>query len=116
VIASTTAAFEDWLMLFPEAIVSTIGTPPYTSNWGYVADMSSPGDRSALWLNIVWVDGPRPTAGKLYANGRFRELRIDPDCAFVSPSSYHDPGFSKQTVAPFGVNRDWPVGYPASTT
>jgi hypothetical protein len=67
--------FENMLVkVFPGMIVlADNGKTPTTANYGYIASISSPGDGSAAWLNIVWVYGTKPTSGTLWLH-RWRRL------------------------------------------
>ena len=101
IIPSSFSKFGDWLnALYEGVILTTTGKPPATSNWGYVRNLTSPGDGSALWADIVWVVGTQPTSGNIYPNGRFRRLNFESDNVFVSPMSWEDPKFMKQTIPP----------------
>jgi hypothetical protein len=118
IIPSSFAKFGDWLnALYEGVILTTTGKPPPTSNWGYVRNLSSPGDGSALWADIVWVAGAQPTSGNIYPNGRFRRLNFEADNVFVAPMSWLDPSFMKQTIPPalrpsYGFPAAYPLQYP----
>jgi hypothetical protein len=63
----TAANFERWLINSGAgAILSTSAGGPFTTNWGYISSVSSPGDGTALWLNVTWVNGTKPTSGTLW--------------------------------------------------
>jgi hypothetical protein len=114
IIPSGFPLFGDWLnALYEGLILTTTGNPLASSNWGYVANLTSPGNNSAIWADIVWVAGAKPTSGNIYPNGRFRRLNFESDNVFVSPMSWEDPKFMKQTIPPaLGPSYGFPTAYP----
>ena len=113
IIPRSFAQFEDWMIaLFEGAVVSTTGKPQPAS-WGYVQTLSSPGDGSAIWVDIVWVTGAKPASGSIYPNGRFHRLLFGASNVFVAPCGWEEPGFMKETIpTAFGPSYDFPPGYP----
>lgn len=112
--AGATQNFQTWLSwAYAGAIVSTNSSPVngLTTNWGYVQSVTSPGDGTAVWLNIVWVNGTQPTSGSLYLFRRKRLLFASGN-TLNSPATWASPGFLKETTASFGTNWDYPSGYP----
>jgi hypothetical protein len=112
-IPKTFASFQQWL------IWTTVGTvlaltnvPPYAVNWGYVSRCTSPGDGSALWLNVVWVNGSKPTSGRLYLR-RARRLFFASGNTLNKGCTWASPKFLKETAT--GCETGWyfPTGYPA---
>jgi hypothetical protein len=114
IIPALFARFQDWLVAIYEGmIISTTGAAPIILSWGYINNLTGPGDGSAIWADIVWVAGTKPTSGNIYPNGRFRELRISNDSVIVAPGQWNDPGFMKETIPPqFGPSYDFPAAYP----
>jgi|SRR5690348_1777588 hypothetical protein len=104
--------FEQWLIwTTPGTIVSTNSQPPYTTNWGYVASATSPGDGTALWLNVVWVNGTTPTSGTLYLR-RFRRLYFDQGNTFNPGTIWASPGAVKETAPGWEAGWSFPTGRP----
>jgi hypothetical protein len=113
-IQSTFTNFQNWLIFTaPGAILSTVAAPPFSTNWGYVASMSSPGDGTALWLNVVWVNGTKPTSGTLYA-ARQRWLLFGSGNTLSSGTNWASPGFAKKTATGCETGWDFPAGYLAN--
>lgn len=109
--------FEAWLInSYAGAIVAVTANAlgPITANWGYVSSVTSPGDGTALWLNITWVQGSKPTTGSIDIVGaRFRRLFMESTCSFTGSLVYNDARMSKQTTTPFQASWGFPSGYPA---
>jgi hypothetical protein len=107
------ANFEVWLTTaYAGLILSVAGTAPVSANWGYVSNVTSPGDGTALWLDVVWVNGSKPLSGNIYPIGRFQRLDFANN-TFVAPMAWGDPQFVSERAAP-NANWDFPAGYPAS--
>jgi len=90
----------DWC--YPGMIVDAgTGFTPTTANYGYVSSVTSPGDGSALWLNVVWVNGTKPTSGTihLHRNRRLNFVNVTLGTAGGVTTGWLDPGFT-QTNAP----------------
>lgn len=85
---------------------------PVVTNWGYVSTLSSPGDGTGIYANVVWVHGTKPTTGNLYPNARGRVLVVDPTTVFTAPCVWADPMFVAEHTAPFGPSYTFPTGYP----
>jgi len=89
------------------------GFTPTTANYGYVSSVTSPGDGSALWLNVVWVNGTKPTSGTihLHRNRRLNFVNVTLGTAGGVTTGWLDPGFT-QTNAPGHAVYGWPAGLP----
>jgi hypothetical protein len=72
--------------------------------------MSSPGDGTALWLNIVWVMGVKPTTGKLWLI-QFRRLYFAQANTLTTGTSWASPGFTKETAPGCETGWGFPSGY-----
>jgi hypothetical protein len=108
-----TANFETWLSWsFPGAIVSTNSAPPFSTNWGYVQSATSPMDGSAVWLNIVWVNGTKPTSGMTIYMFRRRRLFFASGNTLNSSTTWVSPGFFKETATGHESGWNFPVGNP----
>lgn len=111
IIPRSFAGFQDWLVsLYEGAIISLTGVGPVTSNWGYVTTLSAPSDASALWLDIAWVNGAKPTSGNVYSS-RGRRLNFAGN-SFVAPMGWADPKFFRETSPQRTYG--FPAGYPAA--
>ncbi len=109
--------FQDWLInSYKGGIVAINGLGPITANWGYIDSVTSDGAGGALWLNIVWVNGVKPTSGTIdIAAAAGRRLFMESTCSFTGALSYADAKFAKQTATPFGASWDFPSGAPVFT-
>ena len=116
-IPSSFAHFEDWLInSYAGGIVAVTvnGLGPITTNWGYIASVSSSGNVNTLYLNIVWVNGTKPTSGTIdIVAARMRRVLMEPSCTFTGVVGYANARMTSQTVAPFGTNYGFPAGLPA---
>jgi hypothetical protein len=116
VIPLFSAQFVYWLGMAAEGSIIFAGDDVFHySSWGYVRTISSPGNGTALWLNVTWVRGTKPTSGKISVS-RCIEVLIAPNCVRGSAGTYWGAdggGFYKQTApATFGPTYDFPAGYP----
>ena len=107
--------FENMLVkVFPGMIVSADnGRTPTTANYGYISSISSPGDGTAVWLNVTWVNGTRPASGTLWLH-RWRRLEftnVRLGTAGGVTTTWRDPGFTN-TNAPGHAIYGWPAGLP----
>jgi len=89
------------------------GFTPTTANYGYVASITSPGDGSALWLNVVWVNGTKPTSGTIHLHRcrRLNFVNVTLGTAGGVTTTWLDPGFTN-TNAPGHATYGWPAGLP----
>ena len=107
--------FENMLVkVFPGMIVSADnGMTTTTANYGYISSISSPGDGTAVWLNVTWVNGTRPTSGTIWLH-RWRRLtftNVTLGTAGGVTTTWRDPGFTN-TNAPAHATYGWPAGLP----
>jgi hypothetical protein len=109
IIPRTFAHFQDWLVGIYEGAIITTTKPPITANWGYISNLTSPGDGSAIWADIVWVNGAKPTSGFIYRGCKVRRLLFASNNVFAPGTRWSDPGFLKQTGP--GVSYGFPAGY-----
>jgi hypothetical protein len=104
-----------WLMrdIATMATIQGLRRQGITTAADIARNLTSPGDGSALWADVVWVAGTRPISGNIYPNGRFRRLNFEADNVFVAPMSWHDPSFMKQTIPPaLGPSYGFPAAHP----
>jgi hypothetical protein len=114
VIPRSFGKFDDWLVaVHVGMILTTNGEPPAGSgSWGYISALSSPGDGTAIWAQVVWPGGSKPTSGALYPNGRYRRVNFAGN-TFGPGLQWNDPKFFHQN-APGFTSYSLPVGYPFS--
>ncbi len=113
IISSNSSIFLDWeVWLFEGMIVYT-----RPGSWGIVRRLSSPPDGSAIWIDIQWMAGAKPTSGQLQA-GRGHSLTIDDKSKLDGEASWGPTsgGFMRQSVpSVLGAgSHSFPAGYPAS--
>ena len=101
--------FQDWLVGIYEGAIITTTKPPITANWGYISNLTSPHDGSAIWADIVWVNGAKPTSGFIYRGCKVRRLLFASNNVFAPGTRWSDPGFLKETGP--GVSYGFPAGY-----
>jgi hypothetical protein len=114
VIPSGSRAFQNWQVWLFEGMI--VYTDDAAANWGVVRTLSSPSDGSAIWADIQWMAGAKPTQGVLDAN-RGHDLAIDANSKLDGRSSWGSGsgGFMRQKApSSFGSSYDFPTGYPAS--
>jgi hypothetical protein len=112
IIYRNSRVFLDWeVWLFEGMIVYT-----RPDNWGFVRRLSSPPDGSAIWADIRWMTGARPTRGVLQA-GRGHSLTIDGDSRLEGKAVWGatSGGFMRQSLpSALGASSyGFPAGYPA---
>jgi hypothetical protein len=115
ILPSSFTKFDDWLNALYEGVILTTTGEPQPSSWGYVSNLTSPGDGTAIWADVVWVAGTKPLSGELHPNGRYRQLNFDSDNKFASTMKWLDPCFMKETIPPgLGPSYGFPSGYPVA--
>jgi hypothetical protein len=106
------ANFQPWLIWSTVgSILSLVAGGPFTTNWGYVSGCTSPGDGTALWLNVVWVNGVKPTSGTLWLQRR-RRLYFAGGNTLTAGTKWASPKFAKETATGHETGWDFPSGYP----
>jgi hypothetical protein len=113
IISSSSPMFLDWQVWLFEGMI--VYTKP--GSWGIVRRLSSAPDGSAIWADIQWMAGVKPTGGELQAGrGHCRTIdgmsKLDGGGAWGATCG----GFMRQTLpADFGAGSyGFPTGYPAS--
>jgi hypothetical protein len=115
IISSSSPHFLDWeVCLFEGAIVYVDRT---FARWGVVRRLGSPGDGSAIWADVQWMAGLKPSGGTLRMN-RAHSITID-DSSRLEGNSWWGPTsgqFVRQRLpASFGsYSRNFPTAYPAA--
>ena len=62
------SAFQDWLVWLYEGTMVMTGTSPLSpGNYGRVDRLYAPADGSAIWADVTWIKGTKPTSGNLYS-------------------------------------------------
>ena len=86
------------------------------SSWGVVRQLSSAPAGGAIWADIQWMAGTKPTDGQLNLI-RGHSLSIDDECKLEGRASWDAEcgGFMRQKLPSFlrGGSYDFPAGYPA---
>jgi hypothetical protein len=116
VIPAASPQFLYWLGFgFEGAVVFNGDNVETFATWGYVTQISGSPNGSALWLDVNWVQGPKPTSGQISIS-RGHVLFIDNTCVLGTGASWLEGGgFTKVTVpASWGRSWDFPAGYPAA--
>jgi len=113
IISSNSSMFLDWQVWLFEGMI-VYGE---SGSWGIVRRLSSAPDGSAVWADIQWMAGVKPTRGQLQA-GRGHCLTIDGKSKLDGGGAWGATcgGFMRQTLpADFGAGSyGFPTGYPAS--
>ena len=113
IISSSSPMFLDWQVWLFEGMI-VYGE---SGSWGIVRRLSSAPDGSAVWADIQWMAGVKPTRGQLQA-GRGHCLTIDGKSKLDGGGAWGATcgGFMRQTLpSDFGAGSyDFPTGYPAS--
>jgi hypothetical protein len=111
IIHKSSPVFLDWQVWLFEGMIVT-----QASDWGVVRKLSGGPDGSAIWADIQWIAGARPTAGQLLG-GRGHSLVVDDTCRLDGRAAWGAPsgGFMREHLPPsFGAaSHDFPPGYPA---
>jgi hypothetical protein len=74
--------------------------------------VSSPSDGSAIWADIVRVNGTKPTSGSIRRGCKVRRLMFAGNNVFAPGTSWSNPGFLKETAS--WDSYEFPAGYPAA--
>jgi hypothetical protein len=116
-IKTTDPSWENWLgWLDVNSVISTNNTPPVTSNWGHVTGVRSSGDGAAIWYDVQWVNGTKPTSGTIYGYRGYRGYRIsfDSACTLGSHATWRPDGAWIRVTVPvsWGSSYNGPVGWP----
>jgi hypothetical protein len=116
IIPVSSAKFIYWLGMAFEGSIIFLGSDVFAySSWGYITNITSPGNGSALWIDVNWVQGTMPASGTISLS-RCHEVSIKSDCVLgVAGTNWggNGGGFYKQTAPiDFGPSYDFPVGYP----
>jgi hypothetical protein len=109
VIPRNFAGFENWLVWLYEGIMVFTGARVFNpGNYGRVDKIYAPPDGSALWCDVAWIKGTKPTSGSLNLpqNG-LRKLTWGAGTK-VSPGNWIEPDFVAMTGTP--ADRAFPNG------
>ena len=110
IIPRSFSAFQDWLVWLYEGTMVMTGTSPLSpGNYGRVDRLYAPADGSAIWADVTWIKGTKPTSGNLYlpAHGA-RELVWGTGTQVSGGGSWCDPWFLCQQGTP--ADRPFPQG------
>src|SRR5215469_2426589 len=101
----------------PGMIISTgTGLTPITTNWGYITKVYSPGDGTAMWLDVTWQNGSKPTAGGttlwFHRWHRLTWTNVTLGTAGGVTTTWLDPGFPATSASP-NASYGPPTGLPS---
>lgn len=94
VIPRSYGGFQDWLVYLFEGIMvftgPNVGDP---QNYGRVDKVYAPADGSALWADVTWIKGTKPTSGNLnLPSGGSRKMTWLPGTA-ITEGRWQDPSY-----------------------
>jgi hypothetical protein len=101
--------FGDWLVWTYEGLILMKGgeTVQNLSNYGIITKISAP-DSSALWLDIAWKKGTKPTSGTVVIPQHGSRKLIWKNGTSITKGSWQDPSFMCQIGTP--ADRPFPTG------
>jgi len=108
VIQRSFGPFQDWLTWAYEGLMIMKGTVQTPGDYGVITKISSPNDGSALWLDIKWIKGTKPTSGNLVIPQHGSRKMIWLNGTKISKGSWLDPSYMNQLGTP--TERDFPAG------
>jgi hypothetical protein len=110
IIPRSFSAFEDWLVWLYEGTTVMTGTTPLSpGNYGRVDRLYAPANGSAIWADVTWIKGTKPTSGNLYIMDHgVRKLIWGTGTQVTGGGSWCDPWFLCQQGTP--ANRPFPQG------
>lgn len=110
IIPRSFSAFQDWLIWLYEGSTVVTGTSLLSpGNYGRVDHLYAPADDSAIWADVTWVKGTKPTSGSLYLlDHGARRLIWGAGTQVSGGGSWCAPWFLSQQGTP--ANRAYPQG------
>lgn len=109
IIPRSFSRFESWLVWLYEGIM--LFTGPRVNepgNYGRVEKIYAPADGSALWCDVTWISGTKPTSGNLNIPQKgLRHMRWLPGTA-ITAGNWADPSYVCQEGTP--GDRGYPDG------
>lgn len=108
VIPRSFGGFENWLVWVVEGTMLFTGPRVFDpQSYGRVDKIHAPTDGSALWLDVTWVKGTKPTSGVLHLpNSGLRKLVWEGTT--ISQGKWTEPDFICQEGTP--SDRPFPQG------
>ena len=102
--------FQDWLVWTYEGLMlmKEGGTAAKPGDYGIITKVHAPGDGSALWLDVEWKVGTKPTSGNLVIPAHGCRKLIWAGNTRISKGNWQDPSFASQVGTP--ADRDFPAG------
>ena len=102
IIPRSFGAFQDWLVWLYEGTMVMTGTSPLSpGNYGRVDRLYAPADGSAIWADVTWIQGTKPTSGNLYPlDHGARKLIWGAGTQVSGDGSWADPWFLCQVGTP----------------
>ena len=110
IIPRSFSAFQDWLVWLYEGTMVMTGTSPLSpGNYGRVDRLYAPANGSAIWADVTWIKGTKPTSGNLYIMDHgVRKLIWGAGTQVTGGGDWCDPWFLCQQGTP--ANRPFPQG------
>lgn len=108
IIPRSLSNFDAWMTRTYEGMMLTTATTPLElGSYGRIDRLYSPGDGSAIWAEVTWIKGSKPTSGKLYMQAS-RRLVWGVGNQITGGGTWVDPGFLCQRGTP--ADRQFPDG------
>jgi hypothetical protein len=110
IIPRSFSAFQDWLVWLYEGTMVMTGTSSLSpSNYGRVDRLYAAANGSAIWADVTWIKGTKPTSGNLYTmNHGVRKLIWGTGTQVTGGGDWCDPWFLCQQGTP--TSRPFPLG------
>jgi hypothetical protein len=100
--------FENWLTWLYEGAMVMTGSLQAPESYGRVDRLYAPNDGSAIWADVTWISGTKPTSGNLYIPQHGCRKLFWGDNTRISSGGWQDPGFVSQKGTP--ADRNFPNG------
>jgi hypothetical protein len=109
IIPRSFAGFQNWLVwAYENAMVFTGAKVSAPGNYGKVTKIYAPADGSALWMDVEWIKGTKPTSGNLNLPQKgLRKLTWGSNTR-ITQGGWLDPDFICMTGTP--ADRGFPEG------
>jgi len=109
IIPRSFAGFEPWLVWLYEGGMVFTGPRVFDpQNYGRVDKIYSPPDGSALWCDVTWISGTKPTSGTLHCQNHGLRKLTWKNGTQVDPGNWIEPDFICQEGTP--GDRPFPQG------
>jgi len=103
------AHFEAWLVWLYEGIMLFTGPRVYDpQKYGRVDKLYAPPDGSAIWCDVTWISGSKPTSGNLHIPNHGLRKLVWSNGTKVEPGNWIEPDFVSMEGTP--ADRAFPQG------